>query len=108
MAPFFYQLVLRHDPDSPHAGEKVMGHCRVLAETDEEARRLLIGHVAFKGKPIIPAGASPEEADHIRKHWASWHVISLMPDPPTDVAELFAEDVPVCTWDWQTLTESHG
>jgi hypothetical protein len=62
----------------------VLGVCRVVAVSSNEARRKIIGHIGEQNVPQIPDNATPEERRHIEHHWHKWRVASLTMAPSDD------------------------
>jgi hypothetical protein len=105
MKPFFFQTTLLVE-EGPAQGERWLYKVRVLADSEVEARRGIIGWIAAQNEvPPPPAGVSQAEVDHIVANWNKLRVQHLEPCEPIDLRAL--EGVypgrPIYWWDHVVL-----
>jgi hypothetical protein len=96
----FYQVTLKVE-EGPSKGEHWLYKARVKADTDEQARRLIVNWVAEQAEPPPPpVPLSEAELDHIKKHWDSLRVLSIEPGEPEDLEAKWGIDLHSLIYWW--------
>ena len=101
MPRFHFYRVTMKDESGPQEGERWLYKCRVKADTDEDARRQVIGWLAAQNEPPAPpAGITPQELAHIRAHWNALRILTIEPGETEDLAAKWNVDLHSLIYWW--------